>query len=30
LDQAQDSKGDHGCRKDRMTHACDAHRPFLR
>jgi hypothetical protein len=22
--------GDHGCRKDRMTRTCDAHRPILR
>src|SRR5207244_12918035 len=26
LDQAQDSEGDHGQRKHRMTHACDEHR----
>ncbi|GGY13606.1 hypothetical protein GCM10008098_00290 [Rhodanobacter panaciterrae] len=30
FDQADDSEGDHGCRKDRMTHACDAHCSILR
>jgi len=30
LDQAEDSEDDHGHRKDRMTHSCDAHRPILR
>ncbi len=30
FDQAQDSEGHQGRRKDRMTQACDAHRPILR
>src|SRR5437867_7620432 len=30
LDETKDSEGDHGYSKDRMTHACDAHRPIPR
>src|SRR5258708_5133947 len=30
FDQAEDSEGHQGRRKDRMTQACDAHRPILR
>jgi hypothetical protein len=30
FEQAQNSEGDHSRRKDRMTHARDAHRPILR